>query len=263
MKDTQDPNSILNKLNEQKEFNLEKFMKETPRKLNLHILSSDCKDCVSFVEYLTQVKIQNNQNELLLEQIPEKLTLFSLMNYFVYDNEFKMMDSIIKKGKEAQNNNDKNNFTFSEVVIILDNSEINNQIENIRKYLLKENIFRNEHFFPFFIFITPKNLDLSDFLETNIFQYKIILNDILNNNVEKNEEIFALYRKINILFCYYNELGDEFSFLNSQGKTIEIKTDETNSPISLNILLIGRTGVGKSTLINIILEEKKSLVGGT
>ena len=262
MKDTQDPNSILNKLNEQKEFNLEKFMKETPRKLNLHILSSDCKDCVSFVEYLTQVKIQNNQNELLLEQIPEKLTLFSLMNYFVYANYCKLMDSIIKKGKEAQNNNDKNNFTFSEVVIILDNSEINNQIENIRKYFLEENIFQNEHFVPFFIFITPKNLDLSDFLETNIFQYEIILDDILKNN-EKNEEITALYRKINILFCYYNELGDEFSFVNSKGEKIEIKTDENDSPISLNILLIGRTGVGKSTLINIILEEKKSLVGGT
>ena len=263
MKDTQKSNTILNKLNKQKDFNLEKFIEETPRKLNLHILSSDCKDCISFVEYLTNVHFQNNQNKLLLGQIPEKLTLFSLMNYFVYDNECKMMDSIIKKGKEASNNNDKNNSTFSEVVIILDNSEINCQIDEIRKNLSQKDIFRNEHFVPFFIFITPKILNLSDFLETNISQYKIILNDILKNNVKKNKEISDLYRKINILFSYYNELGDEFSFVNSKGEKIEIKTDNIDSPISLNILLIGRTGVGKSSLLNIILEEKKSLVGGT
>ena len=34
-------------------------------------------------------------------------------------------------------------------------------------------------------------------------------------------------------------------------------------PISVNILLLGHTGVGKSKLLNIILGEKKSLEGGT
>ena len=187
MKDKNDSKQILDKINEQKVFTLEKFMKETLRKLNLHILSNNEKDCISFVEYLTKVTFQKNQKQLLMEQIPDKINLYSFMNYYIYDNEFKLMDKIIKKGQESENNLNRNNYKFSEVVIIIDNCEINDQINNIR-ISLKDKIFDKECFIPFFLFITPKNLDLSDFLETNIFQYKIILNDIVPKNEENNEE---------------------------------------------------------------------------
>ena len=170
------------------------------------------------------------------------------MNYNVYDNTVKMMETIINKAKLARQKIDKNNFIFSEVAIILDNDKINEQIYEIRKILKKEMIFLTEYFIPFFLFITPINLNLEDFLETNKSQYKITLTDILtNNNENKGEEIFALYRKINVLFSYYNELGDEFSFINSDRKIIEIKTeDDMNFALSANILLLGHTGVGKS-----------------
>lgn len=95
----------------------------------------------------------------------------------------------------------------------------------------------------------------------------IINESKFQENYTIDEEInhqFALFiRKINVIFSYYNELGDEFSFMNSNNKEISITNEvESNSPAFINILLIGESGTGKTTLINLILEEKKSLEGG-
>ena len=67
-----------------------------------------------------------------------------------------------------------------------------------------------------------------------------------------------------LFFSYYNELGDDFSFINSEEKEQIIKIeDDTDITVFVNILLLGRTGAGKSTLINLLLGEKKSIEGGT
>lgn len=80
----------------------------------------------------------------------------------------------------------------------------------------------------------------------------------------KNSEILALYRRLNVLFSYYNELGDIFSFKNSKGEEVLIKIeDDINIAVFINVLLLGRSGAGKSTLINLLLDEKKSIEGGT
>ena len=121
-----------------------------------------------------------------------------------------------------------------------------------------------------------KNID-NNIENTNIYSNDINISNIdekislidknINNEKEKenkNQIQFSLFfRKINVIFSYYNELGDEFSFINSDNleKSINNET-ETDSPIFINILLIGKTGSGKTTLINLILEEKKSLEGG-
>ena len=85
----------------------------------------------------------------------------------------------------------------------------------------------------------------------------------LNEKIKYNEEISEFLKRLNILFSYYNELGDIFSFINSEGKETLIKIEEDiDIPAFINILLLGRSGVGKSTLINLLLDEKKSLEGG-
>ena len=71
------------------------------RKLNLHIFSSDYKDCIYFVNIKRMLNFKII-NKLLLKQIQEKLTLLSLMIYFVYDNEYKMMYSQLKKEKKPK-----------------------------------------------------------------------------------------------------------------------------------------------------------------
>jgi len=121
----------------------------------------------------------------------------------------------------------------------------------------------NSYYIPFIIIVSPKEIILKDFLPSKTFQYKIYLNG-KEMKEEKEGKISAFFRKLNVLFCYYNELGDEFSFLNSNGEEKYIKIeDDTDITVFINILFLGRSGAGKSTLINLLLGEKKSLEGGT
>ena len=85
-----------------------------------------------------------------------------------------------------------------------------------------------------------------------------------NNAFYINKEISEFLNKLVVLFSYYNELGDIFSFMNSENKEVIIKTiDDIDITAFINILMLGRTGAGKSTLINLLLDEKKSIEGGT
>ena len=121
-----------------------------------------------------------------------------------------------------------------------------------------------------------KNID-NNIENTNIYSNDINISNIdekislidknINNEKEKenkNQIQFSLFfRKINVIFSYYNELGDEFSFINSDNLETSINNEtETDSPIFINILLIGKTGSGKTTLINLKKKKKKSLEGG-
>ena len=66
--------------------------------------------------------------------------------------------------------------------------------------------------------------------------------DIINNDIYIN-----FYKYISKFYSYYNELGDTL-----------ILEDENNTFISrFNILVCGRAGVGQSTFINNILNEKR------
>ena len=81
---------------------------------------------------------------------------------------------------------------------------------------------------------------------------------------EKKQEFLSLILKLNVLFSYYNELGDEFSFINYKNEKESVKiVEDTNITAFINILFLGKSGSGKTTLINHILGEKKSLEGGT
>ena len=323
--------SPLSPLNREECFSLKKFQEETPKKMTLHILSNNISDCISLVEYLTGEKFPPLSNELLEVDIIKKINLFSFMNYKIYEDTKKLMIEIKKISHEASENCDNiiitsiNNQTqrksFAEVVIILDNEEINEQIEIIKDEIKNDNILNtNPYYTPFFIFLSPNNLDISEFIDSKRFLYKIKMEDIINlkedlmkfinknqkkeelmnfdeikeekikleesshktinikdnntneflmnentrNKIENNKEILEFLNKLHVLFSYYNELGDIFSFINSKNEEVIIKTiDDMDITAFINILMLGRTGAGKSTLINLLLDEKKSIEGGT
>ncbi len=109
------------------------------------------------------------------------------------------------------------------------------------------------------------NIEKNDINDDNSFTKINEYNNQEKINIDNEtcNQYSLFLRKVNVIFSYYNELGDEFSIINSNKQEVLINNEaESKSPIFINILLIGNSGSGKSTLINLILEEKKSLEGG-
>ena len=272
----------INDFNMTKNLTLEKFKAQTRRKMTIHILSNNKEDCKSFVKLMANEEIKNNY-QLLEEEIEKKINLFSFMNYKIYKSSNDLIKEIIEKAHNIAEN-PSNIDEYSDMLLILDNKNIFEQIDNIRKELFENNdntsfFESNPYLFPFIIFLSKENLNLKNldfnYVSSKIFQYKINLDfDSIQNihninqkeNIEKikeTNEFLSFSRKINVIFSYYNELGDEFSFINSKNQEKLINNEDNNNfPVFINILLLGETGSGKSTLINLLLEEKKSLEGG-
>lgn len=265
-------NNSNSSLDEVQCFPLDKFQKEeTPRKMTIHILSDNVKDCISLVEYLTGETFPKSDDALFEEKIICKINLYSFMNYKVYDSPTPIMNDIKTKTNDIFNN-PQSKLNYSEVILIINNEKINEQINTIKKEIINDKILSNEIYYnPFIILLSPNHLDLKGFIPSKTYQFKITLKDILyfdakNKIIENNyinEEIVQFIRRINVIFSYYNELGDNFSFINSKGKKVDIIIEDfPENPAFIDILLLGKTGSGKSTFINLLLDEKKSIEGG-
>jgi GTP-binding protein EngB required for normal cell division len=100
----------------------------------------------------------------------------------------------------------------------------------------------------------------------------------LGNSDISNEYIELVYykdeftpleiiEKIKHLYRYYNNIGDTYSIINELLGQPEISKNEDENDVkyrntaTFNILVIGRSGVGKSTLINLLLNEEKAQTG--
>ena len=107
---------------------------------------------------------------------------------------------------------------------------------------------------PFYLFLTDeKEPDINIILNKVYLYPKMDPRNFYTMKYEKlNQDIhFNIFKYITKFYSYYNELGD----------TITIE-DEMNSFVSrFNILVCGRAGVGKSTFINKILNEKRCREG--
>jgi len=238
-------NNSLPVYDKPKEFTLDTFKDEIKRKMTIHILSNNSKDCIKFIELLTNEKVVNS-NELLEENIEKKVNLFSFMNYKIYEDAKNLANKIIEKIDYAFDNPEI--AIFSEVIVFLHNSNIKAQITEIKEIFESKKIWKKKYLYPFLIIISPDEINLKGFLNSKTFHYKISLENISyyieeilqqqkiekekkNKEKEKkdkekdkkermknNEEISSLFRKLNVLFSYYNELGDEFSFINYEKK---------------------------------------------
>ena len=254
----------------------EEYKKIFPRKMTIHILSSRKYDCIKFVQFLTNENFPDHLNELLETDIKKKVNLYSFINYKIYSSTSLIIKNIKDKSKTIKENPENKDMIYSEIILVLNNENINYQVDKLKKGILKDEILSENYYMPFIIFLSRYNLDLSGFNKLKTFQYRIALQNLLyydlltkkkiniNNIIINNTELQNFLTRLHIIFSYYNELGDIFSFKNSEGEEITIRNvDDTNITDYINIMFLGRSGVGKSTLINYILDEKKSLEGGT
>lgn len=197
--------------------------------------------------YLSSVKdiFENNfyqeQKNVLILFIDNLKTIYKVINIFdmIYNEIHPLFLFVINKKK-----------IIKEKAEIL--NELNSYIKNkgikrfnLRNVTLLEEVDLNE---------TPENEEL----------YNL-------NNKKKSDYIFDLYIFLINSWLYYNNLGDNFDFGSHLGKNSneflkiinnEKKNINMNSHVGLfNIIVLGRPGTGKSTLINILSNQKRSLEG--
>lgn len=118
---------------------------------------------------------------------------------------------------------------------------------------------KNSYFHPFILFITSNIKKDKSYYKNYIneneidFDYRNI--EVFNKDNKNIKE--QIFKKLWSICCYYNEIGDDIIIpeLELIGPKNELNVKYTNC---LNFFLIGKPGAGKSTLINIICNEKKA-----
>ena len=151
--------------------------------------------------------------------------------YFIDENKNSFFDYFIKN---------HNQFILPLFIIVGIEDEINN---------LKDAIYKGIN-----------ELNSRRIIDQNKFKFCCFTEDIENNLINLNS---------NLIECsaFYNELGDEFKYpfqLQNEKLFDNIAKDINKNCATLNILICGRCGVGKSAFINGILHSSicKSFKGG-
>ena len=160
----------LNTFNKTTNLTLEEFEKQLPRKMTIHLLSNELKDCKKFIKKFTGEKMKNTNK---LEDIKKKINLYSFMNYNIYNDESKLLNEIEEKITKVSKN--PKSSIFSEVLIILENNDLKNQIEEIKSRFKKNKQMKKySYYIPFLIIISPEEIELKDFFKPKTFFSKFL-----------------------------------------------------------------------------------------
>ena len=151
--------------------------------------------------------------------------------YFIDENKNSFFDYFIKN---------YNQFMLPLFIIVGIEAEINN---------LKDDIYKS-----------IKGLNSRRIIDQNKFKFCHFTEDIENNLINLNSNLIACS-------AFFNGLGDEFKYpfqLQNEKLFDNITKDINKNCATLNILICGRCGVGKSAFINGILHSSicKSFKGG-
>ena len=234
-----------------------------------------------FIEYLdnflnNEKQINSNNNILLKNSTFNWLFHFYCKNGFTIEYIMNIKDEIDKNIFEKKNN----------VLIAF--------VDSISEICETLGVFKsiNKEFHPLFLFIingVEKEIKKDEILE-NIKKYvyknkikmfemrnisiknRLNLEKILNKDIVKSY-ILEMYLYLINAWFYYNNFGDDFAFedLSHDNLSVLLKElteqqyikpeNENKSKVFFNILILGRPGVGKSTLVNLLCNSKRSMEG--
>ena len=226
---------------------------------------------------LLNIFVCNSNNQInsvkFIEEIENKNTTeYKIYCHKFYGWTFYDYGNELNEGKIKiiRNNilNETKNKNFKNVIIcFVSNSNNNNDLlimESIAEIpkLKGEGQHYSENHQPLLLYI-------SSFKEKNTQYYRNKLRELLNKNTEKykmdelnitsffyNEDIFnnELINELWQMTIYYNQLPSTILPMSQNDINLEVKFD--NSVFTLNLLLAGKSGVGKSTFINILKGRK-------
>ena len=188
-------------------------------------------------------KSQNiSKNNLSYTQIKHKILNWEFL--IVYKGN---INNIIELMKEDY----KTKYFHHVLLIFIENSD--NQIEIMKNIETKGSLI----YFPFIIFCSKNKREKSDIInliEKNELEidYRTIL--YVQNPFEPLEILNILWKKC----CYYNQLGNSITLPSFDKMSIKI----SQYFHSFNFFVIGKSGVGKSTFINILCGDLVALERG-
>lgn len=194
----------------------------------------------SFIEKLyNKKKLKENK---IKNKDYEYIEVINSLNWKIDYFENGLSDNIYKKIQSKIDSDRKNAFYFHVLICFTDFEE---KIRKIINSIGSNNIYYQ----PFIIFISNSSLDTKSLRqslrkeEDNLFDVRNI--EIIKYN-KGNETILldSIWKKC----CVYNQLGNSL-ILHSINKK---KTEIIKKDHALNFFIIGKTGVGKSTFVNIL-----------
>ena len=181
---------------------------------------------------------------------------------FDYSKDLEIMEQIeeyFKKLFEIKNNNDyiDNNQLKETLIIKLDKPYNKEVINSILNDLIK---LREDYLMPIvlFLLVDGKNEIYIDQTKYKRINPALIISRKYSENKkfykDNGDMKYLLYR-----FCsIHNELGDFFSIGKDNNTIIDYDLNFRYFPFNLNICCIGRFGKGKSTGVNVLLNEYKA-----
>ena len=200
--------------------------------LNIYLLGDSIKETKDFI---TTIKIDNKI---------EKSKISNYWQFFSFIGDINVQKEESFKKFDQQINDVKNGkIKFKEVFII----QVKELSETIIKSFLKKFNDMEEYYQPFIIFIPLSKNKTEN--EQNINKITKEFNKIDKRNIFCEQNLDNVKKKVAQFCAYYNELGDIFY-------------DHENFFAYINIFFIGDTGSGKSTFIDLLLNEKRAKIGG-
>lgn len=221
--------------------------------INIYLISHDCDMLIEKIKNSCKSNKEkgNNKNDDKLEKnissfwkwIPIKGNLSAKIDV--------LLENLKQKIKACQAKKD----VFKEIFII-DNK--NNSKESIQEFFDKLNDILDENgdcYHPFIFFLTKEEISLDNEIYYTLDIKKFNFFDSLEDKASLSKLVFKLIQ----VCSYYNELGDFFEI---HGCPYQSIIDIETYPTYLNILVMGRSQSGKSTFINLLLNEKRAKEGG-